>query len=79
MDQSLLHEAELQAGEPRLRMLETVREYGLGQLLASGEMATIQHRHAGYFLTLAEEMDAQWRGPEPNLWMDRLERDHDNL
>lgn len=79
VDQSLLQKDERPTGEPRFRMLETVREYGLEQLLASGEMGSVQQRHAGYFLALAEEMDARWRGPEPHVWMDRLEAELGNL
>lgn len=79
LDQSLLQQDEPSGGEPRLRILETVREYGLEQLLASGEMAAVQRRYAGYFLALAEEMDAQWRGPAPHVWFERLEQERDNL
>ena len=37
VDESLLRQEEGAEGEPRFRMLETVREYGLEQLEASGE------------------------------------------
>jgi len=39
-------------------MLETLREFGLEQLVASGDEHTIRHRHANYFLTLAEQTEA---------------------
>jgi predicted ATPase/class 3 adenylate cyclase len=37
LDKSLLRQQEHTSGEPRLRMLETIREYGLECLTASGE------------------------------------------
>jgi tetratricopeptide (TPR) repeat protein len=66
--------------EPRFAMLETIREYAGERLRESGTVDELQRRHAEYFLTLAE-------ATEPNLigvgshteWLDRLERDHDNL
>ena len=41
-------------GEPRYRMLETIREYGLERLADSGEIAAVRAAHAAYFLELAE-------------------------
>ncbi len=42
------------AEAPRFMMLETIREFGLEQLAASGETEAITHRHAAYFTTFAE-------------------------
>ena len=64
---------------PRFRMLETVREYALAQLAASGELDETQRRHAAYFLTLAERNEVELKGPRQQLWFNRLEREHDNL
>jgi non-specific serine/threonine protein kinase len=58
VDQSLLQREEQPGGEPRFAMLETVREYALEQLVASGETAALRRRHAAYFTMLAA------RGPE---------------
>src|SRR5207249_224886 len=38
LDKSLLQQTELEAEEPRLRMLETIREYGLACLQEQGEL-----------------------------------------
>lgn len=38
----------------RYRLLETVRAYALGQLAASGELATLQSRHLAFLVQLAE-------------------------
>jgi predicted ATPase len=82
LDKSLLQHTE-QAGEegeePRLRLLETIREYGLEALETSGEMEAAQHAHALYYLALAEEAEAELEGPQQVRWLQRLEREHDNL
>ena len=54
IDKSLLRQEEGIEGEPRFRMLETVREYGLERLEAAGDEApTIRQGHAAYFAKLA--------------------------
>jgi predicted ATPase/DNA-binding CsgD family transcriptional regulator len=53
-DKSLLRQDSGVDGEPRYRMLETAREFGLDQLAASGEAETIREWHAGWFLILAK-------------------------
>jgi DNA-binding CsgD family transcriptional regulator/tetratricopeptide (TPR) repeat protein len=78
MDKSLLRQTE-QEGEPRLLMLETIREYGLEALAASGEMASTRRAHTCYYLGLAEDAEAETGGPRQGVWLDRLEREHDNL
>ena len=77
-DQSLLV-CEVQVGEPRFRMLETIREYALERLAASGEEAAIRNAHAEHFLFLSEHAELELRGPRQAAWLDRLETEHDNL
>ncbi len=80
MDQSLLREEEGPGGEPRYAMLETVREYGLERLAASGEADSVRDRHAAWCLALAERGEiATWGGPEQTRWLDRLEAELPNL
>ena len=67
------------AGEPRFTMLETIREYALDQLEASGELVDVAQTHAAYFLDLAERAVTELRGPEQVSWFERLETEHDNL
>jgi predicted ATPase len=79
MDKSLLRQIESQDGEPRFVMLETVREYALERLAASGEDELMHRRHAAYFLALAELAKPKLHGPDQGMWLARLEVEHDNL
>jgi len=79
IDQSLLQSQKPEAGEPRFEMLVTIRESALERLKLSGELARIQRRHGGYYLRLAETAEPCLSGEEQTLWLNRLERDHDNL
>jgi len=76
--QSLVDKSLLRHREDRFSMLETIREYAGERLEASGEAEELRRRHAQHFLALAEEADPHLRG-SPKEWLDRLEREHDNL
>ena len=65
--------------EPRLRLLETVRQFGIEQLRAHGEWPTMQERHARFFLDLAEQAEPELLGAQQTAWLDHLTVDHDNL
>jgi hypothetical protein len=78
VDHSLVQQRE-EGGEPRFGMLQVVREYALEQLTDSGEAETLRQAHAVCYLAMAEAMAPELRGSRPRTWLDRLERDHDNL
>jgi predicted ATPase/class 3 adenylate cyclase len=63
----------------RFRMLETVRQYAVDKLAASGEMTEWRRRHAGYFAGLAGGVDAGLLGPEADRVLRNLISDHDNF
>ena len=65
--------------EPRFRMLETIREFGLEQLAASGEEDATRSAHAAYYLALAHAAKPHLFGPDQMRWLNRLEREGDNL
>ena len=79
VDQSLVRQDAVSGGEPRYAMLETIREYGLEQLEASGEAEEIWRRHASYFVELAERAAPELFGREQLTWAARLDAEHDNL
>jgi predicted ATPase len=79
LDKSLVQPQQDTGGEPRFTMLETIHEYAQEQLVASGEAAAMQQRHADYFLRLAEEADPHMFGQEREVWMERLDREEANL
>ncbi len=79
IDKSLLRQTEQEGKEPRLPMLHTIREYGLEALAASGEMESTRRAHAHYYLRLSEDAEVEIGGPQQAAWLERLEREHDNL
>jgi predicted ATPase/transcriptional regulator with XRE-family HTH domain len=82
LDQSLLRQYEPAApstGEARFAMLETVREYAMERLEASGEAEMIRQAHAAFYLALLEAAEGHLHGPDGPATLDRLETEHDNL
>ncbi len=79
LDKSLLQQSDRDGVEPRLLMLETIREYALETLANSGELEATEEVHAMCYLTLAERGDPELFGHQQHLWVDRLTRDSENL
>jgi predicted ATPase len=63
----------------RYLMLETVREFALGCLSETGELAELRRRHGEYFLAMTVEAQTELRGPKQAQWLDALESEIDNL
>jgi predicted ATPase/class 3 adenylate cyclase/tetratricopeptide (TPR) repeat protein len=79
IDKSILQQTEQEGEQPRLVMLETIREYGLEALETSEEMEVTRQAHATYYLVIAEKAEPELGGPQQAVWLERLEREHDNL
>jgi predicted ATPase/DNA-binding CsgD family transcriptional regulator len=79
LDKSLVQQTERDQEAPRLVLLETLREFGLACLEQRGEREAARRAHAHYYLALAEQAEPHLFGPEQLRWLDRLERDLDNL
>jgi len=79
VDGSLLRRETDRAGAVRLVMLETIREYALELLEAAGELPAARQRHARAFLALAEAARPHLQDSQQQVWLERLEADHDNL
>jgi len=65
--------------EPRLLMLQTIREYAGERLEQSGESEETHNRHADAFCSLANTAAPNLFGEDQKTWLDRLELDHDNF
>jgi predicted ATPase/class 3 adenylate cyclase len=77
-DQSLLRRLP-DFEEPRLIMLQTIREFSSERLDASPEARQVRNRHVDAFCALVSEAAPNLFGGEQKMWLDRLERDHDNI
>ncbi len=66
-------------GEPRYRMLETIRAYCLERLAGAGEEDAVRRAFALHFVQLAETADPLLRTAEQGVWMQRLTEEQDNL
>jgi predicted ATPase len=81
LDVSLITVTDGPDGEPRVGMLEMIREFALERLEQAGDLDDTRRRHAGYYAGLAERADEQLHGSGPAQLaaLDRLEAEHDNL
>jgi predicted ATPase/class 3 adenylate cyclase len=79
VEHSLVRQEEGPEGEPRFAMLETIREFGLEQLEASGETGASRKRHGDLFAALFDRADSFPHGSRQRQWFERLDADLDNL
>jgi predicted ATPase/DNA-binding SARP family transcriptional activator len=81
VDNGLVRQGESADGEPRFRMLETIREYA-GELLgASGEEPSLRRRHCEHYLARSEAGAEAWHAgadPEDSIFP-VLDEEHDNV
>ncbi|MEK9518548.1 NB-ARC domain-containing protein [Streptomyces venezuelae] len=63
----------------RLRMLDTVREYGAMWLSELGEAGALADRHAEHFDAVAAAADREWWGPDQASAYTRLSQSHEDL
>jgi predicted ATPase/class 3 adenylate cyclase len=78
VDKSLVLATDL-GGTTRYKMLETIREYALERLDASGETPQVRMRHALHYTAFAERAGAGLKGPQERAWLARVEDEVDNL
>jgi hypothetical protein len=60
-------------------MLQLLREFGLEELAARGELQAVQEVHARYYLRLVMEARQQLADTEEGRWLDLLEQEYGNL
>ena len=66
-------------GEKRYRLLQTIRQYAMERLEASGEANRIRHLHASYLIHLYEKTEPHWPHLEEIRWYRRLENDYNDM
>ncbi|HKG25841.1 MAG TPA: AAA family ATPase, partial [Thermomicrobiales bacterium] len=66
-------------GGARFGMLETIREYALERLVASGEEEEVRRRHRDFLLDLAERADRGYETESTDVWVDLVEAERHNL
>jgi non-specific serine/threonine protein kinase len=71
--------AETHNGAARYSLLETVRQYAQEKLAEEGAADQVRRVHRDWCLAFAEQAARELRGPREDLWIERLEPEHDNL
>jgi predicted ATPase/DNA-binding CsgD family transcriptional regulator len=66
-------------GSHRYRMLDTMREFGAGQLAAGDGADTLRARHRDHYLNLVERAARETLSPAQVSWIIRLREETDNL
>ena len=78
VDKSML-QVERDGGQPRYRMLATLRQFAQEKLAASDEAAAVRRRHRDYYVAMAERTAKALHGPAAAEASDTLDREFDNL
>ena len=76
LDKSLLQRV---GDGDRLRMLETIREYGSERLAERGELEAVRARHAQHFGALVSDAQPHLLSADQLPWFDRLADERDNI
>jgi predicted ATPase/class 3 adenylate cyclase len=79
VDASLVRRIELDDGQLRFSMLETIREFAAELLETSEERAAVRHHHAEWCRDLAEHAEPHLTGEDQLRWLEILDREHDNV
>jgi predicted ATPase/class 3 adenylate cyclase len=79
VDDSLLRRTETPGGEIRFQMLETIREFAGERLEAEPDAEDVRRRHAQFFLALATTAEPHLVGADQKQWLDRFDREHENI
>ncbi|MFE7550553.1 ATP-binding protein [Streptomyces gardneri] len=80
VDKSLVVATPTEEGEMRYRLLETIHEYAAERAAETPALlAATGAAHTAHFTALAEEAEPKLRSGEQLPWIDRIERDLDNI
>jgi predicted ATPase/DNA-binding SARP family transcriptional activator len=76
VDKSMVQIVDLD--EPRYRLLETLREFGLERLAERGERDALRARHVAWYVQVTHDGASGLAGREEAEWLGRLDRDFEN-
>ena len=79
VDKSLVVVEDEADGSTRYRLLETIRQYALERLDASGDGDGVRRRHAECYIAFAERVQAAIPGPTDGEWMRAADREMANF
>ena len=79
VDKSILVECAGKDGEPRFRMLEVIREFGLDRLLESGEDTAARGAHLEHFASFAKLAEGELSGKNQVRTLVGVDEEHDNF
>jgi tetratricopeptide (TPR) repeat protein len=79
VNKNLLQCKNRESQEGRFTMLQTIREYALEQLKASGEEEFTRRAHAAYCIVLTEQGTAQVAEEDRAKWLITWDAEYDNL
>lgn len=79
VDKSLVLSDDAAGVGRRYKLLDSLRIFGLDQLNSSGDLTPMRESHTFYYLGVAQEAAARLRSYEQELWLHRLELEHDNM
>jgi predicted ATPase/DNA-binding XRE family transcriptional regulator len=79
VEQSLVVAETSPDGLTRYRMLEPIRQFAAGRVNEAGEREILADRHLDWCLSLAQQAAQEMIGTEQQQWLDRLEREHDDM
>ncbi|WP_254047621.1 BTAD domain-containing putative transcriptional regulator [Streptomyces aureus] len=80
VDKSLVVATPVEGGEMRYRLLETIHEYAAERAAETpAVLAAAEAAHTAHFTALAEIAEPKLRSAEQLPWIERIERDLDNI
>ena len=79
LDRNLVRRIESADDDARFAMLETIRDFAAEQLTTDHDETVTRHRHAAYFVAVAEQAAPAIQGPDQRRWRRRLERELPNF
>jgi predicted ATPase/DNA-binding winged helix-turn-helix (wHTH) protein len=79
VDKNLVQRVDRAQTQPRFAMLETIREYALERLAASGEQSAVRRAHAAYCLVLAEEGNPELSSADRVQWLTQCDSEIHNF